>query len=103
MKDMHFHDTSNKHLGCVPVGTSNGCPQDVEHGGCPWPARKSIRRSLARRRALNARIWTTFHMSGSDFGQGIDVQGPDAIHRIASGPRESTPWSKSELEQRNAV
>lgn len=40
--------------------------------GCPWPARSSVRQNLARKRAIEARIRTTY----SVFQPSILAAGP---------------------------
>lgn len=71
------------------VGSSSGSLWDVDYEGCPLRARSSIRRIVARSRALSARIWTMLRFSGAGFGRG-DFRGTDAIRRIMSGPRRSS-------------
>lgn len=63
----------------------------------------SLRRKLARKRALKARLLTISRASGPDPGCGADCRGSSAIRRIASGPRTSAARPKSGQNNQGGV
>lgn len=92
---------SQDHRYCLTywVCLGGSCLYDVDSGGRPWRARRSISHDSARNRALKARIRAIFSLSGAEFGRGADFRGPDEIRWIASGPRNSAPRPISEPDR----
>lgn len=64
-----------------------GSRSGVDYKGRPWP----VHQLDFGPRALRARIWTIFHVSGSDFGHGFPSV--DAFRRIVSRPLDA--WGKN--------
>lgn len=72
-----------------------------KNGDSPWPARKSISRSFASKRAPKARTWRVF--PGADFGRGADFAVTDAIRRVVPGTAKTAPKQRSAQGNRNTV
>lgn len=81
------HDQSSEDAGCVTGGSSSGSVLHVDERCRQWQARNM---------ALEARIWTMLHVSGSNFGHGANSGGPGpvnlSVHRSAFAPKSINCW-----------
>lgn len=86
------------------LGASGGrLSLDIGCRGRPWPPRSVIGRVFARKWALEALIWTEFHLFGSGFSCESDNRGPDPIRKIGLGPQRLPPCPTSKPKTREVV